>query len=192
MTRLTFLAVVALALAALAPPAGAIDNNFFNWNTFRRFDYQETPTGQPWRLMYRRRITGAETTAALVPRDSNPRWCEHLLTGPPAYRERALPFAELWLYAVADTQAGPLPNKDTVAVVVESRWRTWYPGDYSRIYRGPWRTTLNITRPLALTYGPVIGSDTLGWFNDVEFRARGTALNDSSFLYLGVVRRTWK
>ncbi|MBM3316150.1 hypothetical protein FJY71_10025 [candidate division WOR-3 bacterium] len=185
-------AVLAAAWALLAPPAGAVDNNFFNWSTFRRFDYDATPTGDPWGLFYGRRIAFQESTAALSPRDSNSRWCGHLLVGPPGHQDPALPYCELMVGAIVDTGASALPNRDTVDVRVDWRWVTWFPGDPATKYYGPWRQAVRVTRPWALTWGTVWRGDTLGWFNDVQFRLVGLTANDSSWAYVGVCRRIWK
>ena len=41
MKRLTLAALLLAVLVILAPPAEAVDNNFFNWNTFSQFDRRD-------------------------------------------------------------------------------------------------------------------------------------------------------
>ena len=148
-------------------------------------------------MLWAQAFVGAETTAAISPRDSNPRWCGNLRLGPPGHQHKALPDADLWVYAVGDTQDGAAPNADTMAILVQWRWKTWYPGDYSTIYYGGWTTVLTVAVPDTLYYGPAwpsdtLGGDSLGWFNDVEFRVLSTAANDSSYISVGTMRRNWK
>ena len=179
----------ALLIAAFLPlSALAVDNNWFNWNTDRQFDYSETPTGATWGLTYRKLLAGVDTLA-IIPRDSSPRWAWPLRYGPPGHQDRVLPEAELWCYCVAESGLGWSAS----LAVCEWRWVQWYPGDPATKYYGAWTQSLDTVQVNdTLYYAPLWGSDTLGWFNDVQFRIRGLATNDSSYVSLGVERRTWK
>lgn len=180
---------VVLALAMVASLALAVDNNWFNWNTFRQFDYDDTPTGERWGIFYRKLIALNETTAVIIPRDTNPRWCGNLRYGPPGHQHKALPYAELWGYAVAESGLG----WSATECDVQWRWRMWYPGDYSTIYHGAWTPIFTVIGATdTLFAGPIWSPESLGWFNDIEFRAWGGISNDSTYLSFGVMRRTWK
>jgi len=179
---------VVLALAAFVPLALAQPFPF-DFNTFRQWDVGDVPAGDPYRIFNRKLIPADQATAIMVPRDSNPRWCGELRLGPPGHMDKALPYAELWGFAVVDS--GPGWSASDVSVAY--RWRTWYPGDYSRIYYGPWTGIFgDLDTRDTLYAAPIWGGDTLGWFNDIEFRAYGARSNDSTYLSFWVVRRTWK
>jgi len=183
------LTAVVLALAVFVPLALAQDNQWFDYNTWRQFDNSVIPTGDPYRIFYRKLIAGEETTAVIVPRDTNPRWCGNLRIGPPGHQDKALPYAELWGFAVAESGAGWSGTECDV----QWRWRMWYPGDYSTIYYGAWTPIFTVMGTKDSVYAaPIWASDSLGWFNDIEFRAWGGVSNDSTRLSFWVIRRTWK
>jgi hypothetical protein len=178
-----------LALGLLVAPALAQDNPYFNWHAYRQFDNEEIPAGDPYLIFNHVLIEGEETTAVIVPRDVNPRWCGELRIGPPGHEQKSLPFAELWGYAVAESGIGWSGSECDV----QWRWRTWFPEDYTVIYHGAWTPIFNVMGTHDSLYvGPIWGGDTLGWFADIEFRAWGGRTNDSTYLTFWVSRRTWK
>jgi hypothetical protein len=181
-TRLTavVLALAAFALLALAQPFP------FDFNTYRQWDVGDVPAGDGYMVWNDHPLPFAPGIESIVPRNVNPRWCGELLVGPPGHQEKALPYAELWAF-------GRMTGAGTPGAIVAWRWRTWYPGDYSRIYHGPWTPILYAVTSGVWVYAPIWGGDTLGWFNDIEFAASPGATNDtSSHLTVKVVRRTWK
>lgn len=188
------LIAVVLALAvfvplALAQPGPLMQVWPFDYNTYRQFDVGDIPAGDAFWIWHRTLIGGEETTTVVVPRYSWPRWTGNLLLGPPGHRHKTLPFAELWGFAVAESGVG----WSATECDVQWRWRHWYPGDSSTIYHGAWTPAVAaITVKDTLYFGPLWEEDSLGWFNDIEFRALGGRGNDSTYLSFAVMRRTWK
>lgn len=186
------LLLAVLALAALATVAGATDNNFFNWNTYRRFDYSNTPTGDAWALTTDwQYLVADETSDVIVGGGANrPRWYDRgwwdRLWGD---RTRQQPYSELWMYCNADSW-GDTP---TFEIVPQWRWVTWHPDYPATKYKGSWTMAgfVPVAEPNSLYYAPVWG-DTLGWFMDTEWRVYGGPTNDSTKYKIGVTRRTWK
>ena len=95
------------------------------------------------------------------------------------------PYAGFWLFGVADS-LGATP---TIDVVVHYRARVKYPGS-SSYYWTPWAGTgMHITVPDTLYWTPVWANDTLGWFEDLQFRAVDSGTNDSSEVRLWLMKR---
>jgi len=95
------------------------------------------------------------------------------------------PYAGFWLFGVADS-LGATP---TIAVLVDYRARVKYPGSTS-YYWTPWAATgMYLTVPDSLYWQPVWAADSLGWFEDLQFRARDSGANDSSEVRLWLTKR---
>jgi len=95
------------------------------------------------------------------------------------------PYAGFWLFGVADS-LGATP---TIDVAVDYRARMRFPGS-SSYYWTPWTETgLYLTAPDTLYYTPVWAADSLGWFDDLQFRAVDSGANDSSKVRLWLVKR---
>jgi hypothetical protein len=185
------LIVAALALAAFVPLALAwvpppVDSFWpFDYNTFRQFDVGDIPAGDRYNVWTNEPLPFMSIDT-ITPRHVNPRWCGDLLVGPPGHQAKALPYAQLWGFARIHLGTGP-------SAQLFYRWRTWYPGDESRIYHGPWLPFMVVGPDSFLHYEPIWNGDTLGWFNDIEFAAAPGMGNDSTTRFdFVVVRRTWK
>jgi len=95
------------------------------------------------------------------------------------------PYAGFWLFGVADS-LGATP---TIDVAVDYRARIRHPGT-GTAYWTPWgETGLYLTVPDSLYWQPVWAADSLGWFEDLQFRAVDSGSNDSSEVRLWVVKR---
>lgn len=95
------------------------------------------------------------------------------------------PYAGFWLFGVADSM-GATP---TIDVLVDYRARVKYPGTAS-YYWTPWAATgMYIIVAESLYWQPVWADDTLGWFEDLQFRARDSGTNDSSEVRLWLIKR---
>ena len=197
MRRLTavVLALVAFALPALAwvPPPLPADSFWpFDYNTFSHFDVSDVPTGD-YTLLIDSVMLGqvGATIGPIVPRDVNMRWCGNLRYGTPGHMNPVQPYARMWVYAVGESARG----RGTTQFAVFWRQRAWYPGDYTMIYHTAWQIAGIIGYSDTLYTYPLLSADSLdsvGWLYDVEFMVAAAPGNDSSYVSMGVMRRTWK
>jgi hypothetical protein len=96
------------------------------------------------------------------------------------------PYAGFWIFGVADSlgKTGIVPD-----VAVDYRARIKFPGSTS-YYWTPWTETgLYLTVAESLCYTSVWAADSLGWFDDLQFRAIDSGSNDSSKVRLWLVKR---
>jgi hypothetical protein len=98
------------------------------------------------------------------------------------------PYAGFWLFGVIDS-LGATP---TIQASVDYRARVRFPGQTS-VYWTPWTVIdpfLLMSTPDSLYFAPVWAADTLGWFDDLQFRVYDTTgTNDSSKIRLWLVKR---
>ena len=187
MTRLT---AVVLALAAFVPLALA-QTTPFDWNTYSQFDVSDVPTGDFVNILDHKLLGVFQNLGPIVPRDSNMRWCGELRYGTPGHMNPVQPYARIWVYSIADSGRG----YGGTQYGIFWRQRCWYPGDYTRIYHTEWELAGVVGYQDTLYTFPLISGDSLdsvGWLYDVEFIVAAAPGNDSSYVSLGVVRRTWK
>ena len=95
------------------------------------------------------------------------------------------PYAGFWIFGVADSLgAAPVPD-----IGVDYRARIKFPGQ-TTYYWTPWTATgLYINDVDTLFYSPVWAADSLGWFDDLQFRAVDSGANDSVNARLWLVKR---
>lgn len=98
------------------------------------------------------------------------------------------PYAGFWLFGVIDS-FGATP---TLLATVDWRARVTYPGTAAR-YWTPWTNLLTFTflnDPDTLHWIPVWADDSLGWFDDLQFRVYDPiGMTDSAKLRLWVTKR---
>ena len=97
------------------------------------------------------------------------------------------PYAGFWIFGAADTLGGhATPVAD---IGVDYRARIKFPGQ-TTYYWTPWvETGLYIDDVDTLFYTPIWAADSLGWFDDLQFRAVDSGANDSVNVRLWLVKR---
>lgn len=96
------------------------------------------------------------------------------------------PYAGFWVFGIADSWS------TTPVIRLSLDWRARIKDPVSRDpYWLPWANIAAMTfaGPDTFKYAPVWANDTLGWWDDLQFRVRGTTGNDSSKARYWVVKR---